>query len=679
MYTNETKNGAEAEAEVLKVGTDLNNFENGDKEEDPNKKEDRPNFSLGLNTFKNTYWWKGTTKNGKLIEFQISNFIIKHKYLLKHNRYPKRIIDILNEHDDGATIAIPVKSLVNQNEFATIVEGKGNYIIDWNKKQFTAIKRGLYEKALEADEIEILGHQTDTNYYVFANGVFDGKDFYPIDEYGVVIVDEEAYYIPALSRINEDAGAEFLHEQRFRHIESSTNFEIWNQLMLNVYGNNGMMGIAFVIAAIFRDIIFRHTNFFPLLFLFGKPQSGKSTLRASLQHLFGEPQQDISLEGASSPKGFSRKLAQFRNGLISFEEYKNHISNKLIGMMKNIYDGIGYERAQMTNDNKTHSTPVHSAVVVAGQEMPTKENALFTRVILLEFMESQFGNIEDFKQLKELQEEGLGNVSLEILSQRHLMASKFKDTYYEIFKGIKYDKDLEGMADRNIKNMAVILTPVKILSKVLPFAFSYDDLFAQCKAKLKEQYEIMARTNEVNQFFEIFDIIKNDRKTRIKHLYKISGGHLFIRFNEIYALYRSYAISSDYQVLGKESLLRYLKQHSSFLPANKTDMHTKRFPVGDNATKPIKCYGFKMEFIDVFESGVEGIDMKRYAKELLKKFKPQKLYSKRDIDKVAKALDHPEITDNELVSFVIDRRYFVEENRNGKLIYFLGNKQESEK
>lgn len=564
-------------------------------------------ISTSLSIKKNCYYWKSKDKQGNDIEYAISNFIIFPKYLLKHNRNAKRIIRIVNENKQEAIIAMQVKSMVSLNELAAIVEGEGNFVPDWNKKQFTNIKKDLYANEEQAEEIDILGYQPESNFFAFANGIYDGEKFHLVDEYGVVTPKEITYYIPALSKINEDAGAEFLHEQKFIYKATKTGFKDWNKLILNVYQENGMISVAFAIATVFRDIVFRQTNFFPLLFLFGKPQSGKSTLRTSMQCLFGEPQKEISLEGASSPKGFSRKLGQFRNGLISFEEYKNNINKNLIGMLKNTYDGIGYERAQMTNDNKTHSSPVHSAVIVAGQEMPTQENALFTRVLLLEFVKQNFDNAADFERLKAIQQKGLGNVLLEILACRKQVWSKFNHTYQSIYKELKYDSNLKGISDRSIKNVVAILTPIKILSETLEFAFSYQDLFAVFKAKMKEQYEIMARTNEVNQFFQIFDLLKNEPRVQIDHLYVIANKMLYIRYNEVYAKYREYGLKANHQILGKESMLRYLKNHSSFVKPKKgnRDSHTQRFTVfelGEGAAKVgKKCYGFDMNLIQVYQ------------------------------------------------------------------------------
>lgn len=576
------------------------------------KDTDNRHISSNLYIEGNCYYWKDK-KEGNEYEYAISNFIIHPKYLLKHNKNAKRIIRIVNEDLDESIIAMPVKSMVSLTELATIVEGRGNFVPDWNRKQFTNIKKDLYSNEQHAEEIDLLGYQLGTNSYAFANGIYDGEQFHYVDEYGVVTPNDTTFYIPALSKINEDAGAEYINEKKFIYKDTKTTFEDWNKLIMTVYQNNGMVSIAFIIAAVFRDIIFNQTNFFPMLYLFGKPQSGKSTLRNSMQFLFGEPQKEISLEGASSPKGFSRKLGQFKNALISFEEYKNNINKKLIGMLKNTYDGIGYERAQMTNDNKTHSSPVHSAVIIAGQEMPTQENALFTRVILLEFVRQNFDNAKEFERLKTIQEEGLGNVLLEILSYRKLIVGKFKHTYLSIYQKIKYDYDLKGISDRSIKNVACILAPIKILSDSLKFAFTYQDLFEVFKVKMKEQYEIMARTNEVNQFFLIFDLLKNDPRIETIHLYTIIENILYIRYSDFYAKYREYGMKADYPILGKESLLRYLKNHNSFVrpKSGNRDSHTQRFQIfelGDGAAKVAKkCYGFNMDKIQVYqeENGVK--------------------------------------------------------------------------
>lgn len=555
------------------------------------------------------YFEKVYTKNGIRIE-RLSNFLIKGLYLLKSDNpsFSKRILSISNTDGKKHVIVVSVKDLVGLGNFLAEIEGRGSFILYANRQQFNVIKEfEVMKKEKTAIELKILGYQKEHNFFAFANGIYADK-FYPVDEYGLVTYDDDIYYIPALSEVNKNANIEFHNERKLIFQSSDIGFEKWSELIVAAYGGNGIIGISFMIATIFRDIIFDHLECFPILFLFGPPAMGKSTFTESFQRLFGEPQSPIGLGSASSSKGFSRKLAQFRNIVVVFEEYKNAIKPALIEMLKNVFDGIGYERAQMTNDNKTHSTPVLSACIVPGQQMPTKESALFSRVLMCEFKNNTFDDATAaaYTELKEWEQEGLGNVIGEILQQRSVLKKMFKDTYKSIFKTLKADKLLESLSDRNVKKMASILTPIKVLMespKSMVFPFLYNQLYSELRVRLLIQSKVMERVNEVNEFWGIFEnLVDKGCKLNNGFDFLIEGSpgnkRIFLSFDNVYPLYGEAASKRNLDVLDKETLRSYLKMQSYFIPYSgkgKGDSFKKRFSDG----KQRSCYCFALDSIPV--------------------------------------------------------------------------------
>lgn len=546
----------------------------------------------------NSYYWQH--EKGKE---QVSNFILEGKYLLKHIHNPKRILTIRNNRGQECTISIAVKEMANINQFSSVVEGKGNFVISANRKQFNLIKEHevfLVEKV--ATEITVLGYQKEFDFYAFSNGIYKDK-FYEINDFGLVDIGDQTFFIPARSKINEGAVNAHINELKFKYKPSELSFEQWAKLVKTVYGINGMIGLSFVIASLFRDIVFYHLESFPLLFLFGPPETGKTTYTDSFLRLFGEPQTAISLGSASSPKGFARKLAQFSNGLIVFEEYKNVIKSSLIEMLKNIYNGIGYERAQMTNDNKTHSTPVLSSCIIPGQQLPTKENALFSRVILLEFDKKKHSNIAAYNELKEWEEKGLGNVIVEILSHRAFFKEHFKKCYNQIYNSIKSNAQTSKLSDRNIKKIATILSPIKLLSAKLSLPFDYKELYNILQQKILAQHEIMQKSNEVNVFWGIFKYLTDKDyylKRGVDYMIKNEKGEerLYIQFKPVWKAYNDEAKKQDKEVLDEETLRHYLKMQNYFIPNSskgKGDTFVKR----DEHTRQRNYYCFDLKLISV--------------------------------------------------------------------------------
>lgn len=556
------------------------------------------------------YYWKWMLKN-KIEYKRISNFIVEAECLLQHSTNPKRIMRIENKHEESHLIVLSVKELVSPNDFSKTVEGKGNFVMNANREQFSAIREYIYETEKRVLEIEVLGWQPKTKIFAYANGIFDGKDFKSIDERGIVNGKEKSYYIPALSNLNELSGNSFAHDKKFIYKPSKTDFKTWSELFVKVYEDNGKVSIAFTIAAIFRDVIFNYLSFFPILHLFAIKGTGKTVFTESLLSLYGEPQEPISLKSASTPKAFQRRIAQIKNGVNVFEEYKNDVKDSILEFLKSAYDGIGYERAVMSNDNRTHSTAVNSSIITVGQEIPTKENALLSRMILLELIRKKRSDeaVQYFNDLKRLEAEGLGNVLNEILKCRPLIERNYRDTFDKIHYQLKSEHKDKNIEERSFKNMAAILTPVKIIGKELSFPFLYEDLYSVMTLKLITQSELLEQTNEINRFWGVLASMAQQGIISNGFHFLLDEHKIYIRYDMCYEKYREYNLKKRYDCVEKQSLLNYLlQQNYCFRPKPDKNgkirhQHLKSMITSEKTVSQVKsqrrCYGFDLSDLDL--------------------------------------------------------------------------------
>jgi hypothetical protein len=559
-----------------------------------------------LDVIEGCYYWQCNNK-GKTLD-RLSNFIVRPLYLLCDSQEPKRVWEIIGSEGVTETICFPVRYLSKPTEFSSMIEGKGNFVASWSPKRFARLKEYLYRHEKQAEEISVLGFQPDTNYYAFADAVFDGKKLYRINEYGIAQVRDHRYFLPAFSSVNEGAEREYHNERKFRFCAGTATFEQWTKQFIEVFGDNGKIGVCFVVAALFRDIIFSHVNSFPLLFLFGPKGTGKTTFRQAMKCLFGNygPADAIGLGSASSPKGFARKLAQIRNGLEAFEEYKNRINPALIEMLKNVYDGIGYERAQTTNDNRTHATLVNSAVVVAGQEMPSKENALFSRVLMLSFGQTKHSEMEKaaFAELERMIGQGLGNVLVRILKERKAIVDGFATSFKEVYKHLRQDPRTNGLDERSLNNVAAILAPFRLLADRLSFPFDYRDAYRITREKILEQHELMNKSSEVSQFWEIVDYLAGNLVIKKDPHYSVKDSSLYIHYNSVYPLYYEHGMKSGINVLDRQSLESYLNMHPSVERQQGKGQWRIRMESGQK-----RCMRFDLEILNLenLEKGVTGV------------------------------------------------------------------------
>ncbi|MGZ4040399.1 MAG: DUF3854 domain-containing protein, partial [Bacteroidia bacterium] len=519
------------------------------------------------------YYVRGNNGSG---EKEISNFVMNVLFLLRGTNTSKRIVEVINDEGARFTKELTDDMLISVTEFRKAMIGQGCFIFKGSAEHLTSLGEVLTKEERSAIELVSLGYQRHHGFWAWSNGITVGGRFFPIDEYGIVVHNEERFYLPAFSSLFSEHDDTFENEKNFRYIDHTIHFDTWLQYFYSCYGNNGLISACWYVAALFRDIVYGRDKEFPLLNLFGQKGSGKSTLAKSLMYLFGMPQSAISLENASSTKkGMYRKFAQFKNAVIWLDEYKNSLHPEAVGMLKNLYDGIGYERAQMTQDNRTTSNPVHSSAILSGQDMPTIDPALFTRVILLLFKQNVFtkDQVKAYNELKTLEKKGMTSITNEILGHRELIEINFNEVFDECFEKISSSLKLLDIADRLKKNAAFILAPALILvrKKLIVIPCTENELFAKMNDILTAHKKYMEDNQELAQFWNTIEALFDDGIIRAGHDFKFNLATIAIRWNRFYTAYTEKSRKMfGKNGIDKNTLENYLRNDASFIEVNKS-------------------------------------------------------------------------------------------------------------
>lgn len=510
-----------------------------------------------------------TAKRGEQI---VSNFTMEVLFLLMSKQNPKRIVEFKNIEGQRFIDEFTMDDFTSVTSFRKRIEAHGNFMYFGDVFELMHLKNMLFSKEQTASELSTLGWHKNGGFWAFSNGLTNGGGWFPVNEYGILTYNKQSYYLPAFSNIYSDADEQYENERNFRHIESEVFFKQWSSLFVSVYKDNGFIGIAWAVAAIYRDIIFPEFKEFPILNLFGQKGGGKSTMAKSLMYLFGQPQPAISLENASSTKkGIYRKFSQFRNAFIWLDEYKNTIHPDLIGLCKNLYDGIGYERAQTSNDSRTNSLTVQSSTIISGQDMPTVDPALFTRVMLLQFKNNSFKpeDVTVYNELKALEKLGLTNIVIALIKHRGTIQQNFLKAYHYWFKEFSNDFKYKEVPDRLLKNAALAIAPVAILveNNVLDFPCSIKQLYAKFYDCIVQHAALLADNQEVSAFWNIIEILFSENKISAEagH-FKFIDDSIAIRFRLLYSAYAMHHRNMYGKAgLDQQTLLNYLKNTPQFV------------------------------------------------------------------------------------------------------------------
>ena len=568
------------------------------------KREDDLNRKYGFYIDHGCYM--SITEKGSVYEW--SNFTMQPLFHIKDNITPKRIYKIRNAMHHEEILELKQEDLIALAKFKQRIEGLGNFIWKGTEKELTKLKSYLYEKTETATEIKQMGWQR-AGFYAFGNGIFcDGK-FQETDEFGIVrIGDKGNFYLPSNSQIYKSDPKLFTFEKQFVHLGlSKVTIKEFTTQLFKVYGDNGRVGFCFYLATLFRDIVTTTSanHWFPILNLFGPKGSGKSELGHTLLSLFTISYTAPNIQN-STPSALNDTVAASSNALAHIDEYKNDLDVKIIEFLKGLWDGTGRTRMNMDLDKKKETTAVDSGIILSGQEMPTADIALFTRLIFLQFPRSEFSDKEkqNYKALMDMRSLGLTQITLEILKQRkhfeRTWGSAFKETQSDVGNALGSEKG----EDRIMNNWCVPLAALKILSNIIP-TLSYAEMLKITINGIRKQNSECKSNGELGNFWNVVQFLASDGDL-------IEGGDYIIRYSDhlktdilnaewtsqrpilymqksrIFNLYRKEGRQANEKVLPTDALKYYLQNSKAYLGEKvfRFEVYKKGVPQYDQ-TKPI--------------------------------------------------------------------------------------------
>ena len=477
------------------------------------------------------------------------------------------------------------------SKFKQRIEGLGNFIWMAKEDHLTKLKMFLYDNTESAVEITQLGWQSK-GFFSFGNGIVYGNQWYTTDEYGIVRLGDDVgnFYLPANSKIYRDETKLFAFERRFVHLGyGNVTLHDYTTQLIDVFGDNAKVGMCFLLATLFRDVIAGYTKSFPILNLFGPVGSGKSELGHSLMSFFIIDNTPPNIQNSTVP-ALGDIIAQCSNALVHIDEYKNSIDYQKIEFLKGLWDGAGRSRMNMDRDKKREITAVDCSVILSGQEMPTADIALFTRVIFLTFNQSVYSEEakRKFEDMKSVRKHGLSHLTIEILRHRAKFETEFVSNYNTCLSDLVQNTKHEDVQDRILRNWCTPLAAFRTLSGVLDLPIEYRDLLRICVDHVLMQNNECKSSNELAGFWNVVaylyqdGLIFKDSDFKIKYVnrFKTDTSHLMewyepkpvimLRKNRIFMLYKKNGKMVGDTTLPDETLAYYLEHSKEFIGLKKS-------------------------------------------------------------------------------------------------------------
>jgi DNA primase len=511
-----------------------------------------------------------------------SNFVLKPISHIESAVNPKRLYEIINCDGISKVIEFSQKDLVSLSAFKVIIEGLGNFLWKTDETCLMLLKSYLYRETSTCTEVSQLGWQKQC-FWAWANGVFTDK-FVPVDKYGMVKIEQGNYYLPAFSFQFKFDASVYQNEKRFVFSEKGKiSLHDYASLLHDVFGENAITGILFYLTTLFRDVVVNRTNNFPILNLFGPKGAGKSEMCHSLLQFFGHHPKGPNINNTSKP-ALGEHIAQSANAIAAIEEYKNSIEFEKIEFLKGLYDSTGRTRMNMERDKKRETTAVDCGVALVGQEMPTADIALYSRLLFVPFYKTEYNEAEKkrFDELKETEKLGLTHITQQLL----LLRDKFKENYDKAWEeaSAAIEKELKGevVEERIHKNWVMILAGYYALKEDLSLPFKEEEIVSLFALSMKRQNIETKKGSDVANFWSIVEylfkegLIENKIDFRIDYVNKLKTDkgnyswldvHPVVRMDHtrIFALYRKHARQIIDLTLPLPTLEYYLKNSKEYL------------------------------------------------------------------------------------------------------------------
>lgn len=518
---------------------------------------------------------------------RFSNFIMKPLFHVESAIDARRIFELTNFAGHKVTIDFDMNEMTSIINFRRITEGKGNFIFWGLDHHLTKLKMRWYEETRTCTEIRTLGWQKE-GFWAWANGISTESGFQETDQTGLVVYDDRHYFIQAFSNIYINDKSLFLDERKFIYIKKDFTIQKWSALFIDVFGVNAKFATAFYIATLFRDHILQLFSNFPILNLFGPKGTGKSQMAMSLSCLFGKQQTPFNIHNGTKA-GLAEHIQQFINGFAWIDEYKNNIEYDKIETLKSIYDAIGRNRLNYDKGKKKETTLVNSAVILSGQEMPTADVALFSRVIFLQFHKTEYSSEEkkNYDLLKSTEKQGLSCITAEIIKHRHYFIENYSEHYEIVLKDLFAELNETIVEDRILRSWCAIMAGIRVLAKKLELPFSYEDTKSEALKLIINQNSQIASSDEIAAFWDLFEAMFDNNILIDKWHFLIAHTSSFvthtrpvvldrptdvlkIKFNSIYKIYSEHARRDGIKALPSSTLKYYLEKSKHFLGIEKS-------------------------------------------------------------------------------------------------------------
>jgi 5S rRNA maturation endonuclease (ribonuclease M5) len=332
------------------------------------------------------------SKDGEKEEFEeISEFTVK-----VHTKYHeeesgscvdklKREISLISNSRNKKTVPFIASGsdLTRVDNFVEMCLNRGDFNFKGSQVDLTQLRDLILFQDVEKEVYEInhSGYNSIRDMWMFGNLVI--KDNYQLeaDDNGICWNGSCGYKCISVTGKSKD-------EDRIvptvkKYDGGTTKIVEFANLLADNYGNPIVkLGLGLFVGSIYFKEMIDTFGSFPIMFVHGKQQGGKTEYLGIMYRLLGLYRSFAhSLPNSPSVAGMSNRVSHFSHIPTWGDEYRKDLCEKFEGFFRSAYDGAGRTLGTKRQGTNTQGN-VNSSLILSGQELPTDE-ALLSRFVLI--------------------------------------------------------------------------------------------------------------------------------------------------------------------------------------------------------------------------------------------------------------------------------------------------------
>lgn len=310
---------------------------------------------------------------------EISNFTVKLKNSIIKQGKTYRSIDLISRFGDARkNVIINEVQLSSVNRFKEFLISQGDFMWKGSEMHLSSMVEDMFLDNLDIpiNICDYVGRDEANKMWIYDNMIIrdDGKIIKP-DKEGI-IWDSVGYKVDPINILNVKTSLPKIYDGEINAKEIVDNMWIAYQLP-------GLVSLCWAIATVFSNDIVKTYQAFPILFIYGEKESGKSTLSDILMEICGMPSSSPANNICETTQvGMTRLLSYYHSIPVRFDEYRESdkkTSDKL-SLLRSIYNRQGAGKG-IRETFGIRQVEINAPMMLIGEQFPT-DPALASRIVL---------------------------------------------------------------------------------------------------------------------------------------------------------------------------------------------------------------------------------------------------------------------------------------------------------